>query len=71
MDPIPLVGIAEIRIRLGGISSQRADAITKKPTFPAPVWTLIMGRVWSRDEFEAWVTEHRQDLDEPAEGDAG
>ena len=68
MEPIPLVGIAEIRIRLGGISSQRADAITKKTTFPAPVWTLIMGRVWSRDDFEQWVAEHRQELtdDEPA-----
>lgn len=61
MEPIPLVGIAEIRIRLGGISSQRADAITKKPSFPRPVWTLIMGRVWSRDEVEQWIAEHRDD----------
>lgn len=68
MEPIPLVGIAEIRVRLGGISSQRADAITKKPSFPRPLWTLTMGRVWVRDEVEAWIAEHRQDVTGDAEG---
>lgn len=71
MEPIPLVGVAEIRIRLGGISSQRVNAITHKPSFPAPLWTLLMGRVWVRDEVEAWIAEHREVADEPAEGDAG
>lgn len=60
MDPFPpLVGTAEIRIRLGGISPQRVDAITRKPTFPAPVATLVMGRVWRRDDVERWIREHR------------
>lgn len=71
MEPIPLVGVAEIRIRLGGISSQRVDQITKKASFPAPLWTLIMGRVWVRDEVEAWIVANREAVTEPAEGDAG
>lgn len=69
MEPIPLVGIAEIRARLGGISKQRTAAITHKAGFPAPVWTLTMGRVWSRDEVWAWIAENRKALDEPAEGE--
>lgn len=64
MDRVTLVGTAEIRIRLGGISSQRVNAIVTKATFPAPYQTLIMGRVWVRDEVEAWIAEHRQDLAE-------
>lgn len=68
MDPIPLMGTAEIRIRLGGISAQRVDAIAKKPTFPAPVAVLTMGRVWHRADVEAWIREHRPDLAEEPEG---
>jgi prophage regulatory protein len=58
---------AELRIRLGGISAQRVDAITKKPHFPAPVATLIVGRIWHRDDIEAWIAEHRPDLAEEPE----
>lgn len=67
MDPIPLMGTAEIRIRLGGISSQRVDTITRKAHFPRPVAELIMGRVWHREEVEAWIGLHRPDLAEDAE----
>lgn len=66
MDPIPLMGTAEIRIRLGGISAQRVDYLTKRPSFPAPVATLIMGRVWHRDDVERWIREHRPRQDDPA-----
>lgn len=59
MDPIPLMGTAEIRIRLGGISQQRVDHLTRQPGFPAPVATLIMGRIWHRDDIERWISEHR------------
>lgn len=68
MEPIPLMGNAEIRIRLGGISAQRLDYLTKLPGFPAPVALLIMGRVWHRDDVEAWIRERRPELAEPAEG---
>jgi predicted DNA-binding transcriptional regulator AlpA len=64
MEPFPaLMGVAEIRVRLGGISSQRVDTITHKPSFPAPVATLIMGRVWRRDDIEHWIKEHRNEAD--------
>lgn len=63
------MGTAEIRTRLGGVSAQRADAITKKPHFPRPVAVLTMGRVWHRDEVEAWVRTHREDLSESPEGE--
>jgi prophage regulatory protein len=64
------MGTAEIRIRLGGISAQRVDTITRKPSFPRPVATLIMGRVWHRDEVEAWIREHRPKLAEEPEGES-
>jgi prophage regulatory protein len=67
MDPIPLMGTAEIRIRLGGISPQRVDALTKRASFPRPVAELIHGRIWHRDEVEAWVREHRPALAEEPE----
>ncbi len=62
------MGTAEIRIRLGGVSSQRVDAITRKPHFPKPYETLIMGRVWRTEDVERWIREHRPDLadEEPA-----
>ena len=69
MDPIPLMGTAELRIRLGGVSPQRVDTITKKDSFPAPVANLIMGRVWHRDDIEAWIRTHRPKLAEEPESD--
>jgi prophage regulatory protein len=69
MEPIPLMGVAEIRIRLGGISPQRVAFLTGRPDFPSPVASLVMGRVWHRDDVEAWVRERRPKLAEDAEGD--
>jgi prophage regulatory protein len=68
--PIPLVGTAEIRIRLGGISAQRVAQITNRADFPRPVAELIHGRIWHRDDVEAWVAEHRPALAEEPEGPA-
>lgn len=59
MDAIPLMSVAEIRIRLGGISSQRVDFLTRRPDFPRPVAVLIVGRIWHRDDVEAWIRERR------------
>lgn len=64
------MGTAEIRIRLGGVSAQRVDVITRKPHFPRPVAVLQMGRVWHRDEIEAWIRVHREDLTEGPEGES-
>jgi predicted DNA-binding transcriptional regulator AlpA len=54
-----LVGTHEIRIRLGGISRQRAHQITTTKTFPKPVATLTLGKVWRADDVEAWIRQHR------------
>jgi len=64
MDPIPLMGTAELRVRFGGVSAQRVDSIVRRPDFPRPVAVLAMGRVWHRDDVEAWAAVHRPD---PAE----
>lgn len=63
-----LVGAHEIRIRLGGVSRQRAYQITSRQDFPKPVADLAQGKVWARDDVEAWMKVHRQngsDSDEP------
>ncbi|MEU3457859.1 hypothetical protein ABZ671_30355 [Micromonospora sp. NPDC006766] len=56
-----LVGTAEIRLMLGGISRQRVDVIVSSKGFPDPVETLIMGRVWLRSDVERWIAQHRPD----------
>lgn len=47
------VGLTEIG-KMFNITRQRAYAITKKRTFPAPIATLSSGRVWDRAEVEKW-----------------
>lgn len=67
MDPIPLMATAEIRVRLGGISAQRVYEITTRADFPTPVAVLRCGRIWHRDEVEAWVRAHRGEIAEDPE----
>jgi prophage regulatory protein len=59
MDPIPLMALAEIRIRLGGISSQRVDFLTRRSDFPRPVAMLKVGRIWHRTDIESWIQTRR------------
>jgi prophage regulatory protein len=70
MRKIPLMGAAEIRQRLGGISENRVYQLTRHRDFPAPVAELAMGNVWHRDDVEAWIKQYRPKLDEPTEGDS-
>ena len=56
---LSLVGTHEIRIRLGGISRQRAHQITQTASFPKPIASLCLGRVWRADDVEAWIRSHR------------
>ena len=58
------MGAHEIRIRLGGVSRQRAYQITSRTDFPKPVADLAQGKVWLADDVEAWMKVHRRDLDE-------
>jgi prophage regulatory protein len=59
------MGAHEIRIRLGGVSRQRAYQITSRADFPKPVADLAQGKVWATDDVEAWMKVHRRDIDEP------
>jgi prophage regulatory protein len=58
-----LVGAAEIRQRLGGISRQRVYQLTQRPDLPTPYDELVQGKVWRREDLEAWVKQNRPDLD--------
>jgi prophage regulatory protein len=63
MDKIRLMGAAEIGQRLG-VGRSRAHAITRDRDFPAPYQTLVMGSVWDARDVEAWIAEHRPELNE-------
>ncbi|MET8837581.1 hypothetical protein ABZV78_27210 [Micromonospora sp. NPDC004540] len=54
-----LVGAAEIRDMLGGISRQRVNVITNAKGFPDPIAVLQMGKVWRKRDVERWIAEHR------------
>lgn len=59
VNGMDLVGVAEIRDMLGGISRQRANVITNTKGFPDPVARLVMGKVWLRQDVEQWIAQHR------------
>jgi predicted DNA-binding transcriptional regulator AlpA len=53
------MGAAEIRQRLGGISRQRVYQLTQRSDWPAPYEELVQGKVWRREDVEAWIDKHR------------
>ncbi|SCF28579.1 hypothetical protein GA0070612_5886 [Micromonospora chokoriensis] len=59
-----LVGAAEIRVMLGGISKQRVYVITSHRNFPDPVADLVQGKVWRKSDVVAWIREYRPELAE-------
>jgi len=59
---LDLVGVAEIRDMLGGVSRQRAGVVTSGRSFPEPVAVLKMGQVWLRSDVLDWIRRHRPDL---------
>jgi predicted DNA-binding transcriptional regulator AlpA len=65
---VRLMGQTEIRERLG-YSRQRVYILTGRRDFPAPRWTLAMGKVWWADDVEAWIRANRPELAEDIEGE--
>ena len=63
-----LMGSAEIGRRLGGISRTRVYQITQRRGFPEPYAVLEMGNVWLADDVEAWIRQHRPEINEATEG---
>jgi len=55
-----LMGAAEIAQRLN-LSRQRVQQLVVRPDFPAPEHELAMGKVWSSEAVERWISEHRPD----------
>lgn len=53
-----LMGQRELADRLG-VSRQRVQQIVSRPDFPPPYATLANGRVWTTEDVEAWIAEHR------------
>ena len=57
-----LMGQQEIRERLG-YSRQHTATLINSKGFPDPVYRLALGRIWLADDVEAWIAEHRPELD--------
>ena len=54
----PVVGLQEVAEMLG-VSHQRADQIAKAyDDFPEPMTVLAVGRIWSRDAVDKWLSAH-------------
>jgi prophage regulatory protein len=54
VSPDEVVGVAEIAKALG-VTKRTAIRYSQRPDFPAPLATLSSGRVWRRDDVEAWA----------------
>jgi predicted DNA-binding transcriptional regulator AlpA len=62
------MGATEIQNRLG-FSRQRTYILVNRRDFPAPRWTLAMGKVWWAEDVEGWIRERRPELAEDPEGE--
>jgi predicted DNA-binding transcriptional regulator AlpA len=52
-----LLGTAEIA-ELLNVSRQYVDRLSRRdPTFPGPLGRTTAGRIWRRDDIEAWAKE--------------
>lgn len=47
------MGVAEIA-RMLGVTTQRVDQLARLEAFPKPVAVLSAGRIWRREDIEAW-----------------
>lgn len=60
-----LMGSREIEQRLG-VSRQRVHQLVTRADWPAPYDELAMGKVWRKEDVEAWIRRHRPDLGDSA-----
>jgi len=44
----------------GTVSRERADQISRRDTFPAPVQTGRVGRLWDEDAVREWIATYRK-----------
>jgi prophage regulatory protein len=62
------MGAAEIMQRLR-VGETRLKHYLALPSWPTTYDELVMGRVWLAADIEAWVAEHRPDLNEDPESE--
>lgn len=63
MDLVTVSDVAEMlrpTSPTGTVSRKRADQISRRQSFPAPVQVTRTGRLWDRDAVAAWIRDHRQ-----------
>ncbi len=56
---VVLITISDVAVLLGGVSRKRADQISRRDTFPAPIGTTRSGRVWDDEQVRAWIKKYR------------
>ena len=61
------MGMQEIVDRLGYTRGYVSSLVNSKG-FPDPAYELGGRRIWLAEDVEAWVREHRPELDEDTEG---
>lgn len=61
------MGVQEIVERLGYSRGYTSSLVNAKG-FPDPAYELAMGRIWLAEDVEAWIREHRPEIDEEPEG---
>jgi prophage regulatory protein len=52
------VGAKEIE-KWFGVSRQRVQQLISRPDWPPPYEVLAMGKIWLREDVEAWAARHR------------
>jgi predicted DNA-binding transcriptional regulator AlpA len=55
------VGVDEIG-KWFGISRRHVRQLISRADWPEPYEVLAMGKIWLREDIEAWAAEHRSDL---------
>jgi prophage regulatory protein len=60
------MGAWEIRQRLG-YSREWVQRLITRRDFPEPYARLRMGSIWLAEDVEAWIREHRPEIDEEPE----
>nr|WP_154677385.1 AlpA family phage regulatory protein [Parafrankia discariae] len=53
-----IVNLREIAEWLG-VSRARADQLSRRASFPAPLTVSRPMRIWDREEVTAWITQYR------------
>ena len=50
-----LCGIAEVSEIIDRSKGRVGQLLLEDPTFPQPVWSLRLGRIWDANEVKAWM----------------